>query len=281
MVADQGVQGFSNNVIKSPSARKPAELAALLKNNPFIEFIEPKPLTREDIKLSHAPNFVDDILDLKSDNGFGNRSPEIANSLLYTNGAMYEAARLATVSQPTCALVSGFHHAGYDNWENFGYFCTFNGLVISALKLIQEGKNVAIIDCDMHWGNGTDNILNRLNLNSKIYHFTFGKQLLNAVDYMDCLDGHVRKMLTKFSPDVILYQAGADVHVEDPYGGIFTTDEIFKRDLLMFEIAKSLKSSIAWNLAGGYQVEKDGSIQKVLDIHLNTFKACQEVYQIH
>jgi hypothetical protein len=80
--------------------------------------------------------------------------------------------------------------------------------------------------------------------------------------------------------DIKFFQPNKNVVVQDILNPL-VTDEIFKRDLLMFEIAKSLKSSIAWNLAGGYQVEKDGSIQKVLDIHLNTFKACQEVYQIH
>ena len=275
MVADQGEQGLLK-VIKSPSARKPAELAQLLKN---VEFVEPQPLTRDDIKLCHDPEYVDRILDLKEDNGFGNRSPEIAGSLLYTNGAMYDAARLATPEQPFCALVSGFHHAGYDNWRNFGYFCTFNGLAIAAMKLSQQGKSVAIVDCDMHWGNGTSDILNRIK--SSVFHFSFGEHFTRPLDshnYLSYLRGPLRDSLEKFAPDVIIYQAGADVHIDDPYGGIFTTDQILYRDQLMFEIAKDLGVAIAWNLAGGYQVEPDGSIQKVLDIHLNTFKACEDIY---
>lgn len=282
MVADQGEQGLSPLVIKSPSARKPAALAALLRDDPFVEFIEPEPFTRDDIKLCHDHEYVDRILDLKEDNGFGNRSPEIAKFLMYTNGAMYKAAEMATPDQPTCALVSGFHHAGFDDWRNFGYFCTFNGLVASAMKLNQKGKSVAIIDCDMHFGNGTADILQRIN--GPIYHFSFGEHFFrpsDAIRYLDCLSGYVKDMLKKFAPDVIIYQAGADVHVDDPYGGVLTTSQIYERDLCMFEIAKELNTSIAWNLAGGYQVDSDGSIQKVLDIHLNTFKACREVYPTH
>ena len=49
---------------------------------------------------------------------------------------------------------------------------------------------------------------------------------------------------------------------------------------MMFTIAKELKIPLAWNLAGGYQIEKDGSIDKVIEIHLNTFKAANEVYGI-
>jgi uncharacterized Fe-S radical SAM superfamily protein PflX len=53
---------------------------------------------------------------------------------------------------------------------------------------------------------------------------------------------------------------------------------MIERDRKMFTIAKELRIPLAWNLAGGYQVEENGSIQKVIDLHLNTFKVCQEVY---
>ncbi len=288
MAVDQGPQGFSNQLIKSPSAHKPAELAEILKSNPVVEFIEPQPLTRDDIKLVHDPYFVDSILDLKSDNGFGNRSLKVANSLLYTNGAMYDAAKLASFDNPTCALVSGFHHAGYDRWEGLGYFCTFNGLMITAAKLIQDNPEtkVAIIDCDMHWGNGTDHILESMlhQFKDSIAHISFGKTFFyrkDAQNYLDRLkpNGIIEKFFNQeFNPNIILYQAGADVHINDPYGGIFTTEQIFERDLLMFQMAKKLNVPITWNLAGGYQIDSNGSIQKVLDIHLNTFKACQEAY---
>lgn len=284
MVADQGEQGFGNHILKSPSARKPAELAALLYDYPDIHIVEPLPLTIDDFKLSHDPIYVDGIMNLTEDNGFGNRSQAVVDSLPYTNGAMYDAARSATVDLPTCALVSGFHHAGYGGWKNLGYFCTFNGLTITAAKLVQEGKKVAIIDCDMHWGNGTDDVLWRSpNLLDKVLHITFGRFFTSpshADKYLKWLDHDesVYFRLNEFKPDVILYQAGADVHVDDPYGGVLTTEQIKERDRRMFRLAKYLHVPLAWNLAGGYQVDKDGSIQKVLDIHLNTFDAWREVY---
>ncbi len=80
-------------------------------------------------------------------------------------------------------------------------------------------------------------------------------------------------------PDVIIYQAGADVHINDPYGRILTTEQMFVRDSSMFAIAKDLKIPLAWNLAGGYQIDTDGSIQKVIELHLNTFRACQQIYK--
>jgi acetoin utilization deacetylase AcuC-like enzyme len=284
MVVDQGQQGLPDHVIQSPSARKPAELLAQLRPYADIECIEPGPLTVADLKLCHDGQYVDDIMNLVTNNGFGNKSRAVADSLLYTNGAMYHAAKAAVHGRSqTCALVSGFHHAGYDSWALFGYFCTFNGLMITAVKLLNEGcRNIAIIDGDMHWGNGTDDILKVLNV-PHILHITFGKSFTgpqHATAYLDSLrpQGLVHTQLAQQKPDVILYQAGADVHIDDPYGGVFTTAQIKQRDTLMFTMAKELNIPICWNLAGGYQVENDGSIQKVLDIHLNTFQAWREVY---
>lgn len=286
MVADQGEQGFAPGVIKSPSSRKPEELALLLNRYPWIEFVEPNPVTLDDFKLVHDRYYVEDIMDLAELNGFGNRSQAIADTLPYTTGAMCDAALAATHDQPTCALVAGFHHAGFMGWQKLGYFCTFNGLMVAAAKMILQHKkrHVTIIDCDMHWGNGTDNILNYVKeLKPHITHISFGQYFGNPDDATQYLswfdpDGIVEKSLMLERPDLILYQAGADVHVDDPYGGVLTTEQIRFRDKRMFELAKMMGIPLAWNLAGGYQVEEDGSIQKVLDIHLNTFEAYREVY---
>lgn len=59
---------------------------------------------------------------------------------------------------------------------------------------------------------------------------------------------------------------------------VLTTEQIAERDNLMFSIAKRLNIPIAWDLAGGYQVDKDGRIDEVIKIHLNTFQECQKVF---
>lgn len=86
-------------------------------------------------------------------------------------------------------------------------------------------------------------------------------------------------MMWNFRPDRIIYQAGADTHVDDPYGGLLTEEQMMERDWNMFTIAKNLGIPIAWNLAGGYQVAEDGSIDKVINLHLNTFRMAMEVYK--
>lgn len=265
MVADSGHE-------ISPSAHKPkAFVDALIAGNFPIEIIEPEPITREDFYRAHDRDFVDGVFNLTRPNGFDNMSESVAKSLPYTSGAMLAAARKATKELPAIAPVSGFHHAEF--YGPMG-FCTFNGLMISALILMEEGKKVAIIDCDMHYGNGTDDIIQRLCL--PIYHNTFGKHFKRRKDSLDYLKEfvEVKKDLIAYKPDIILYQAGADPHVDDPYGGVLTNDELLVRDLRMFLIAKELGISLCWNLAGGYQKP----LQKVLDIHLNTVKGAMQVY---
>ena len=271
----------------SPSAHKPSEMLKFIQNrkNAFdIEIVEPEELTFHDFARAHDPQYVKDILARKRKNGFGTYAKSVVDSLPFTNGAMYTAAKRATKDIPAAALVSGFHHAGYSGFEKFGYFCTFNGLMIAGLKLLTEGyQKIAIIDADMHWGNGTDDILPRLDRKQQaaFYHYSFGRyfnKISQADAYFKAFDD-VEKHLNEFKPDVILYQSGADTHKDDPSNGILTTHQMFARDFRMFAIAKGLGIPLAWDLAGGYQQDENGNIDKVLRLHYNTFRACNLVYK--
>jgi acetoin utilization deacetylase AcuC-like enzyme len=82
---------------------------------------------------------------------------------------------------------------------------------------------------------------------------------------------------------MLLYQAGADPHVDDRVGCRFlTTEELLRRDVAVFEACARLGLPVAWNLAGGYQEDRalpwPSSIQKVLDIHDNTLRACAAAF---
>src|SRR4029078_1811052 len=71
------------------------------------------------------------------------------------------------------APCSGFHHARY---AQVGGFCTFNGLMVTARVLAQEARirRVGIIDCDEHYGDGTEEIIERLGARGLVRHFTAG-----------------------------------------------------------------------------------------------------------
>jgi acetoin utilization deacetylase AcuC-like enzyme len=258
----------------SPSAGKPRPaVMSWLRNRMPITVFEPRAVTRPEMYLAHDQRYVDDVLSTRAENGFGNRSAEVANSLRYTSGAMLSAAKEAIKNgQVAAAPCSGFHHAGYDF---SGGFCTFNGLMIAAKTLQYEGRAqlVGIIDFDQHYGNGTDDIIDRLDLENVI-HFTAGKQSRRPHDAEKFLH-KIAGLVEKFADcDVILYQAGADPHIDDPLGGWMTTEQLRKRDELVFQTAKRLGIPVAWNLAGGYQKP----FENVLKIHDNTMSVCANTY---
>ena len=257
----------------SPSAQKPAALVARWQERALpIEVVAPTPLSREQLALAHRRRYIDGVLDLEIRNGFGGRDASVAASLPWTTGSLLAAARNA-LSTGTVAVspTSGFHHAGYCT---NGGFCTFNGLMIAALVLRSEGlvRKVAILDCDEHYGDGTDDIIGRLALGDFVRHVTAGRGYpRDADEFLRLLPQRVASFA---DCDIILYQAGADPHVDDPLGGWLTTRELYERDYRVFAAARRYRLPIAWNLAGGYQEP----IEKVLEIHDNTLRACAAVY---
>jgi len=258
----------------SPSPRKPALVVEDWTDNKLnIRVVAPHPVSTEDFYLAHRKSHVDEIIALQCDNGFFNRDIAVTKSLPYTTGAMDSAAFHAVANQTfSCAPVSGFHHAKY---ESIGVYCTFNGLVVAAQMLARAGvvKKVGILDYDMHYGDGTDDIIKKLGLDH-VVHYSAAPEFRRphqAVTFLESVPGHVNRMR---DCQVILYQAGADPHLNDPLGGWLTTDQLRERDRLVFSAARALGIPLAWNLAGGYQEEKDGSIPRVLEIHRNTAIEC-------
>ena len=263
----------------SPSAAKPAKVVASWMNQFPIKLLEPEPVTLDEISRAHDRTWASRVLAGDEDNGFANRSLEVAAALPYTNGSMLSAARHAIKTKTVAvAPCSGFHHAEYS--RPMGY-CTFNGLMITALALRAEGvAKIGILDLDMHYGNGTDNILQRFKDNeSWCKHFTAGFSIDRAdqVDYF--FTAWLPNALAGLQTcDIVLFQAGADPHIMDPFGGWMETSEMRQRDAIVFDALHEANVPVVWNLAGGYQVQKDGSIPAVLEIHDNTMRECVRVY---
>lgn len=263
----------------SPSAAKPAAVvAAWARTGIPLDIIEPEPLDDDEISLAHDPQYVAGVFAGKRRNGFGDSDAKLAASLRFTNGAMFAAARAALDNgNVAVAPCSGFHHAQFDQAAGF---CTFNGLMITALMLKARGhaQRVGILDFDMHFGDGTEALIERFGAAGWIEHVTAGESYHRP--------GQAREFLHRIPAwidgmkgcGVLLYQAGADPHVDDPLGGWLTTEQLALRDQLVFKHAARCGVPVAWNLAGGYQRDGDGGIGPVLDIHVNTLKACAETY---
>jgi acetoin utilization deacetylase AcuC-like enzyme len=267
MVAD--IESFS------PSAGKPlAALASWKCLGIPLQVRMPDPVTREQLILAHNQAYVEGVMNGALRNGFGNTHPAVTASLPWTTGAMLSAAREAISNGRTAvAPCSGFHHAGYSSG---GGFCTFNGLMVTALALLHEGNatRIGILDCDQHYGDGTDDIRRELGVMTQIPHYSAGSKRRVRSEAKPFLR-QLPKIIESFAGcDVLLYQAGADPHVDDPLGGWLTKEQLEKRDRIVFETVSRMHLPIAWNLAGGYQTP----LRKVLDIHDNTLLACAEIY---
>lgn len=258
----------------SPSSGKPrAVLEDWVDRDLPIEVKSFDPVRSEQLALAHASTYVQGVLGGQVKNGFGNRDLSVADALPFTSGAMLAAAREALSNGVVaCAPVSGFHHA---HWDHGGGFCTFNGLVVAAQVLRMEGavQRVAILDLDQHWGDGTDAICRQLSLDW-IEHHSAGRyryESHQARAYLDKLPSLVSGFM---NCDLLIYQAGADAHIDDPLGGWMTDAQLAERDRIVFEVAGDLGLPVAWNLAGGYQRDAEGGIEPVLTIHRRTMQAC-------
>ena len=269
-------QSVSENDSFSPSAGKPGlVLKAWMALGLPLEVSSFTPASIADLSLAHSQDYVLGVLLGRQANGFGNTSEAIADSLPWTTGSFVAAAQYAVeTGNPAASLTSGFHHAGF---ENGGGFCTFNGLMVAAQVLKKEGlvKKVGVCDLDAHFGNGSENIIRERKLDY-IEHYTFGAEGIrpeNAEQWIKDLPGII---LNTFKDcDALLYQAGADPHINDPLGGSLSTEQMRKRDQIVFETCKRMNLPVAFNLAGGYQTP----IEKVLELHNNTAIQCVIAYE--
>ncbi len=254
----------------SPSAGKPLKVLMDWNSQGFpIDIVESGQASISELCYAHNRRFVKGVVNGTIPNGFGTFGKEVALACRYGVGSMLKAAELMIAGERVvCSPTSGFHHAG---WDGTGPFCTFNGLMVAAMGIIDHNADmrIGILDMDHHFGDGTKEIIDKLCLEDSIAHASgfWGDPLV----LLDSIDSLIREM----SVDFLFYQAGADQCIDDPLGGVFTVDQMAERDRIVFETCKSLDLPVCWNLAGGYQ--KD--FKKVIEIHRNTMKACIDVYK--
>lgn len=265
-----GVESFS------PSAAKPERFAKLILSTDRYAYLHESapvtPVTIDDLKRVHDPDYVDRVFAGREPNGFGNTDPRVPTACLWTIGSLVGAVECAAEqanSYPVCSPSSGFHHAGYSDG---GGFCTFNGLMVAAQLYLDKnpGHKVGIIDCDVHFGDGTADILRKLpDLAKHVVHHTSGKffhEDAERLPFFHWLHEAIEDINDQ-GCNVVIYQAGGDMHKDDPLGGFLDDDDMAARDRMVFS---RVKAGVAWNLAGGYRKPK-GEHWPVLETHRRTW----------
>lgn len=266
----------ANVNVFSPSPRKPKLVvdAWIKEFGNQIEIKSFAPVTREQLYAVHDKSHVDGVLNCIHPNGFGTYHKEVANSLPYTSGSFLAAAKNALETGIAVSPTSGFHHSHVSYGSGF---CTFEGMVVTAVELLNSGKakKIGICDCDAHFADGTTDCISNLKLGDKIKHFTAGAMYRDASqsnEFLGALSGILSDMK---DCDVIFYQAGGDQFIDDPlHAGFLSIEQLRIRDRIVFESCKDLNIPLIWNLAGGYSTP----VIKVIQIHVNTMQECLSVY---
>jgi acetoin utilization deacetylase AcuC-like enzyme len=252
----------------------------------------PQPATLDQIKLAHSADYVHAIYDGTIERlamrkiGFPWSSELVIRSFTIVGGAL-ASARAALRDGYGGNLAGGTHHAMRDAGEGF---CVFNDLAIVALELLstQALRRVAIIDLDVHHGNGSAAILGgrddvyTLSMHgAKNYPFhkpASTEDIALADDtsddeYLSLLAPALKRVLA-FEPNLILYQAGVDTLREDTLGRLSLSHAgLGERDRMVFEACKQAGVPISLALGGGYAKPIDHTVQA----HVQTYRVLKQV----
>lgn len=212
-------------------------------------------------------------------------------------GATVAAVQEAMQTGLAANLAGGTHHA-YAN--RGGGFCVFNDIAVAA-RVVQaqwvrrnpKPLQVAVIDLDVHQGNGTAHIFQRdpsvftLSLHGE-KNFPFRKEAsdldVGLPDgcqdsvYLDALDQALLQLEHRFEPDVVIYLAGADPYVGDRLGRLsLSVVGLHERDRRVFVWCNAKGLPVAFVMGGGYC----SRIEETVQIQLNTYRAAYQVWAKH
>jgi acetoin utilization deacetylase AcuC-like enzyme len=275
---------------------KYSRLRELVGTLPHLELLEAPPASDTQILYAHDPHYLLKVIkgnlsaDEQKEIGFP-WSEKMVERSRRSAGATIAAAKTATREGISGNLAGGTHHA----YRNVGSgFCVFNDSAITA-RVLQKEINpklkVAIIDLDVHQGNGTASILQHdasiftLSIHGE-NNFPFKKEssdldigLPDGCDdqtYLQSLSQSLDQLDDRFHPDFVIYLAGADPHEGDRLGRLkLSNDGMRLRDAAVFEYALDRQIPVAFSMAGGYGKE----IESTIAIHFQTIQTALQFQQ--
>lgn len=282
--------------------RFPMEKYRLLRDRlaaelPQIRLGPAEPATEGQLALAHTPGYIEAILrgtvapQVMREIGFP-WSPAMAERARRSVGATISACRVALNEGVAANIAGGTHHAYPDKG---GGFCVFNDAAVAARLMQAEARArglrafpVAIIDLDVHQGNGTARIFRddpsvfTLSLHGA-RNFPFRKEASDLdveladgtgdADYLEALERALEALEQRFTPAFVIYLAGADPHEGDRLGRLrLTWDGLEARDRRVFDWAWQRGVPLAFAMAGGYGRRIEDTVQA----QMRTFAAALE-----
>lgn len=267
---------------------------------PAVTLCEAMPASDGELALVHAPDYIRAIaqgtLDPRAQREIGFPwSPAMAERARRSVGATVQAVRRAMAGDGVAAnLAGGTHHAYAGKGSGF---CVFNDAAVAArLMQAEHGRlhrarpplRVAVIDLDVHQGNGTASIFARddtvftLSLHGA-RNFPFRKEasdldieLPDGCDddtYLAALEQALDELGRRFEPGLVIYLAGADPHEGDRLGRLqLSFDGLEARDRRVFDWAWQRRLPVGFSMAGGYGRDMETTVQ----VQVNTYRVALE-----
>ncbi|MFM8567777.1 MAG: histone deacetylase [Gemmatimonadota bacterium] len=253
---------------------------------------DPARLDLPDATRTHEPAYLERLLAgtmpaaEQRTLGFPWSAGLVERSLRASAGTL-EAARHALDHGIAMNLAGGTHHAFATHGEGF---CVLNDVVIALRALRAEGRigRVAVIDLDVHQGNGTHALCDD---DPDTYTFSMHggrnypfRKVPGSLDieledgtgdavYLERLAEALPRVLAEARPDLVFYLAGADPHEGDSLGRLrLTFDGLLRRDAMVLEAARAVGVPVAIAIAGGYGRD----IRDTVQVHLNTARLARD-----
>ncbi len=255
---------------------------------------EPKAALDTDILLTHKASYLNDLKNLSLDAshvrriGFPLSQALIEREWILVQGTL-DAAIFALENGVALNIAGGTHHAFSDKGEGF---CILNDMAVAANVLLQRNlaQQIAIIDLDVHQGNGTASIFKH---NPKVFtcslhgknNYPFHKEISDldveledgTTDerYLQLLENALNKIFEKIKPDFVFYLSGVDILSTDKFGKLNISKEACKkRDELVFKACKNSQVPVAVAMGGGYSP----NIKDIVEAHCQTFKSAANIF---
>ena len=248
-------------------------------------FVEPVPCSWEDLALVHTAEYLDKVqTSTLTDEEVATLElpwmPGIAEGFRLMTGGTCQAVSLAVERGAAAHLGGGFHHAFPNHGEGF---CLFNDVAVAIRRLQRDDRirRAAIVDCDVHHGNGTAVVFER---DPTVFTFSIHQQHNYPVfkprgdldiglddgagddEYLRRLEPAMAAVIAS-NPDLVVYVAGADPFKMDRLGGLrLSFKGLRRRDRIVFDAARSAGVPAAVVLAGGYAAD----IEDTVEVHLGT-----------
>lgn len=258
------------------------------------QIVEVEPARIEHLSLAHDHSYIDKIrrgaLDRKEEIKLG---LPVSGRLFERSATEVEGTRLACeaalVEGVGVCLAGGTHHAFREHGEGY---CVFNDIAIAVkdLQRARPGIKVMVVDTDAHQGNGTNSLLLD-DSNVFTYSIHVGRnyptrkvdgsmdvEVVRYVEgemYLDRLFSTLAAALEVFSPDLVIWVAGADNHRNDRFGQMMLSiKDLQKRDevILGAMIGNRIPTAILYG--GGYNRQPDYTAK----IHRNTVATAKRLY---